>query len=319
MKIKIGVIGIGAMGFNHVRVFSEMPNVELKGILDKNAEKAGEVSKRFNCRSFDTVDDLLDEVDAVSIAVPTPLHKDVAVKSLEAGKPTLVEKPICADVSDARSLVALAKKNNCLLMVGHIERFNPAVTELKKILYGQKIIQIESKRYSPPLNRKMETDVILDLMIHDIDVIRYLTQAEPVKISAFGGKSDSKFENYATALLCLNNGTQVVLSANMITERKIRTLDVALPGRFIQLDYINQEIDIYSRSLPSFSQGTYGLTYRHENIIEKVAVYKQEPLKLELQNFVDSILNKKTPLVDASEGLKNLEIAEKIIDSIRTT
>lgn len=318
-KVKVGVIGIGAMGQNHVRIYSELQGVELVGISDKDVIKAREIAGKYNIDSYASYKDLLKKVDAVSISVPTSSHKEVGVEAAKEGVDTLVEKPLAFTIAEADKIIAAAKASKSILMVGHVERFNPAVRELKKIFGKLNPIQIEARRCSPPVERAgiVNVDAVFDLMIHDIDVVRYLTGSEPKTIFAMGGKSESGVENYATALTKFKNGTLVLLSANRITQKKIRELMVTTPDRFIHLDYMEQSLDIYRKSFPAYAIEEGEVVYKQENVIEKVGVYKEEPLKIELRHFIDCVKRRKEPEIDGVEGKKNLEIAIEILKRLK--
>lgn len=311
MVLKIGVVGVGAMGQHHARVYYELPNVELVGVADTDIEKANMIAKQYGCEAFNDYKKLFGKVDAVSIAVPTKLHKKITIDFLNKGMHVLVEKPMAVTIAEADEMIAVAKKNNRILMVGHIERFNPAIQELKKILSRDKIIQIEAHRYGPFIERAGGTGVILDLMTHDIDVVSYLTEFNPDKIYSIHRKVVAENPDLATSIIKLKNGAVVLLSACRATQKKVRDLVVICEDKYIELDYLTQEIDIYRKAEPSFIKGEY----RQENIIEKIEVSKKEPLKEELNHFINCVQENKEPIVNGEIGRKNIELALKIMEA----
>lgn len=313
--MKFGIVGTGVMGERHARVLNSMKDCELVGVADIDIAKSGKVAQAEGCKAFNSSEKLMDSVDALIVAVPTKAHAAVAIPFLEGGIPVLVEKPISDNLEDAQKMINAAKDNGTIAMVGHIERFNPIVMELKKILNGERILQIEAKRYGPWLGRDMGMDVVLDLMIHDIDVVRFLTDGTPTGIKSIGGKK-GKYYDYVTALLKIND-TSCILSANIITQGKFRKIDITTDSRFIRGDYIEQNIEIYRKSLPSFVVEKEGMQYKQEHIMEKVEIYKKEPLRLELQHFADCIREKKTPEITLEDGFANLRICLEIIEEMK--
>jgi len=307
-KIRVGVVGAGAMGQHHARVYYELPGVELVGVADVNEENAKKNAEPYGAEHYIDHKELLGKVDAVSVVVPTQLHKQVALEFLNKGVHTLVEKPIAFTLEEADEMINAGKANNALLAIGHIERFNPAVREVKEILKNEKIIQIDTIRCGPPVARSGNVDVVLDLMTHDIDIVSYLTESEPKDIIARGGKLNSERENYAVAIMTMENNIMAILSANRITQKKTRKLRVTCENKLIELDYVNQDIDIYQKSMPEYVVDSGKVTYKHDNIIEKVEVQRKEPLRVELQSFVDSIRNKKEPEVNGVVGEELLKL-----------
>ncbi|VVB66704.1 UDP-N-acetylglucosamine 3-dehydrogenase [Candidatus Gugararchaeum adminiculabundum] len=312
-KLKLGVIGVGAMGQHHARVYSEFPDVELVGVSDADAARAEGIASSYRTKFFKDANELLAKVDAVSIAVPTTLHKKLALEAFKKGKSALIEKPIASSLTDADEMIKAAK--GVTFMVGHIERFNPAVAELRKIMAKEQIIRLEARRFGPFMPRATNVDVVLDLMIHDIDVARCLFNSEPSKIQAIGGKAFSDKLDYATAIMKFGE-TDAVLSANRITQKKIRELEVTSKKEFLQLDYLNQTLDINRSSVPEFITQRGNVTYKHQNVVEKIDVPKSEPLKLELRAFVDSVRSGTEPQVSGEEGKKNLQVAFDILKKI---
>lgn len=316
-KLKVGLVGAGVQGQRHARILSELSSAEFVGVADLDEKRAKETAAAYGTEYYTDASKLIGKADAVSIVVPSIFHRKSAVPFLEKGVHCLIEKPITVDLKEADDIISAAKKGKAKVMVGHVERFNPAVRELRKILEGEKIIQIEARRYGPFMGRATDAGVILDLMIHDIDVIRYITGSEPNEIYSMGGKIKTDKEDFATSVMRLRNGTVAFLSTSRVTQKKVRDLYIMCEDMFIEADYLEQSVNIYRRSMPSFAVKGGEAVYKQENVIEKVDVFKQEPLKNEIQCFVDCILNGKEPEINAEEGKKNLEIALKITGELR--
>lgn len=312
MGYKVAVIGTGTMGQHHARVYSEM-NVELVGIVDKNIEQAKTVGERVGANYYSDYNEIIDNIDAVSIAVPTQLHESVAMDFIEKGVDVLIEKPIASTVEGGKRLIKAAKDNDVIMQIGHIERFNSAVRELKKIMGDERPKILECKRHGPYTPRMSSIGVIMDLMIHDIDIARYLLES-PLEVDTFSqGKVFSEYEDYALGIF-QSGDTKVILSTNRITQKKIRTINATFPDKYITLDYINQDVDIYFNSVPSYISRKSHTSYRHEYIIEKPFISKGEPLKEELLHFIDCSQNHKTPIVTGEDGLYALEMAQKLLE-----
>jgi predicted dehydrogenase len=240
---------------------------------------------------------------------------------MEKNVNVLVEKPMAVTIEEADAMIKCANDNNVKLSVGHIERFNPAVRKLKEILGNEKILKIETCRYGPFTQRVEDVDVVLDLMTHDIDVGRYLINSEPVTINAMGGKikPTSEGQDFAIGMIAFENDITALFSVSRVTQKKIRDLKVTCENKFIELDYSDQLINIYRDPLPEYTIKEKELVYKHENIIEKVDIPKKEPLKVELQHFVDCVRSNKESEVNGLEGRKNLEIALKVVNEMKNT
>ncbi|KAB7514662.1 gfo/Idh/MocA family oxidoreductase [Halosegnis rubeus] len=304
---RIGVIGVGSMGNHHVRVYDELGGVELVGVADADDEQAAEIAREYDTRALE-IPDLVEAVDAVSIAVPTPYHYETAITCLEEGVHVLIEKPIAATKSEGETLIDTAGKNGVHIQVGHIERFNPAVTTLEKILEREDIVAIDAERLGPPPQRAVHDNAIFDLMIHDADIVLSLLNDEPVSVQSAGTR-DNK---YATATLQFESGVVATLTASRLTQRKVRKLQITTKNNFIELDYLDQTIDIYRRSAPEFVQRDSGMQYRHESVIERPQIDNVEPLKAELREFVESIRTDTTPRVSGHDGLRAFELVTEI-------
>ncbi|WP_254535854.1 Gfo/Idh/MocA family protein [Halomarina litorea] len=311
--VRVGVVGVGSMGRNHVRVYSELPGVDLVGVSDADTEAAAEVADQYQIESLD-LDDLFDRVDCASVAVPTQFHSQIARQGIDAGIDLLVEKPFVDDLDEGRELAALADERDVLLQVGHIERFNPAVTALFDIIDTVDPISIEAERLGPPIERDIQDGVVKDLMIHDIDILLNLVDSEIESLSAQGAADGQ----YATAQIRFENDTLGSLTASRVTQRKVRKLTVTASDRLIELDYLNQTIHIYRQSKPEFTGGTGDVYYRHQNVIEQPMINSAEPLREELEAFVDASQNDLPPKVSALDAIEALEVTNRIDELART-
>lgn len=294
-KLKVGVIGVGVMGRNHVRVYKNIPTVELVGIADTNKSTLDKVSDEFSVKGFTDYRELVElGVDAVSVAVPTTYHADVAKDVIKKGVHLLVEKPLANTLGHGKAIVRAAKKKKVKLMVGHIERFNPAVVRLKQFIDMEElgdILTISAKRVGPFQPRVMDISVLVDCGIHDIDVIRYLLSSEPTEIFSKLRIIRNKYGDQAVVVLYFNE-VCAVIEANWFTPHQIRKLFITGTKGIAELDYISQELTIENSEC---------------HIVPKIE--KQEPLRLELEYFVNCIRNNEEPVIDGEEGLKNLKIA----------
>lgn len=306
--LKMGVIGVGNMGRHHARVLSLLKDIELVGICDSNFARGIEIASQYRTHFYENYEELLPHVDAVSIAVPTKLHHEVGSKCLEAGVHILIEKPIAASIAEAESLVNLAAETGCILQVGHIERFNPAFRELSKVIQTEEILALEARRLSPYSNRANDVSVVLDLMIHDIDLLLELSASPVVRLTASGSISnDSGNLDYVTANLCFANGVVATLSASKITHRKIRCLSAHCKQSLIETDFLKNEILVHRHIQEEQQQ-----LYKTEGITEKVYTNNVEPIYAEIEHFVNCIRGGERPSVGGEQALKALRLASLI-------
>ncbi|AKG22742.1 Gfo/Idh/MocA family protein [Calothrix sp. 336/3] len=311
--IRIGVIGVGNMGQHHTRVLSSMKDVELIGVADINVERGLETASRFKVRFFEDYCDLLPHVDAVCIAVPTRLHYAIGINCLLAGVHVLIEKPIAASLSEAESLVNAAAESQCILQVGHIERFNPAFQELSKVLKTEEVLALEAHRMSPYSHRANDVSVVLDLMIHDIDLLLDLAASPVVKLTANGSRAlDSGYLDYVTATLGFANGIVATLTASKVTHRKIRRIVAHCKNSFTEADFLKNEIFIHRHSTPDKITDFRQVLYRQDGVIEKVYTSNIEPLRAELEHFVNCVRGGNQPSVGGEQALKALRLASLI-------
>jgi predicted dehydrogenase len=310
--VRVGVIGIGNMGWHHARVLSLLRDAELVGVADPDETRGRLAVEQFNCRWFPDYRDLLASVEAVCIAVPTLLHHRVGMACLEAGVHVLIEKPIAATQEEAAELIQAAEATGVLLQVGHIERFNPAFRELLKVVAGEEIVVLEARRHSPNADRANDVSVVLDLMIHDIDLVLELAAAPVVRLAAAGGRSAEGPIDYVNATLAFANGVVASLTASKMAHRKIRSLDAHCRSSMMETDFLNRNLRIHRRSHGSVSAEHGELVYRNDGFIEEVSTTSIEPLYAELEHFLQCVRGEETPAVDGLQASRALLLADLI-------
>lgn len=313
--VKVGVVGVGSMGINHVRVYSEMNDVELAGVADKDEKTGRSASGTFDTCFYGDYKEIIGKVDAVSIAAPTQFHYSIARDFLNSGVDVLIEKPITRDIGEANELIKIAEKNNLVLQVGHIERFNPAVIELKKFIDSD-IIMVSANRVGPLGARITDAGVVLDLMIHDIDIVLDLIGSEIEKISAYGRSVYREHEDAACAMLKFKRGEIVKLTASRVTQKRDRRLKVTLKGKYIEVDYMNKILGMHKHSKSEYITEDKDIRFITSEVVEKPYIPQTEPLKLELRSFIDCVKTREPPVVDGAAGRNALDIALKILDKI---
>jgi UDP-N-acetylglucosamine 3-dehydrogenase len=317
--LRVGVIGVGSMGQNHVRVYSEI--ADLIGVHDAFKEQSVKVAQRFNIGSFDSLDDLLDRVDAVSICTPTSYHYETAKKVISRGRALLVEKPFTGNSRQAEELTKLAEKEGVTLASGFIERFNPIVSVTKDAIIANrfgKVISLASRRVSSFPSRIRDVGVIMDLGIHDIDVIRFITGSEVRSVFALGGKfQNDKFEDYANLLLEMDSGAVAFIEVNWLTPMKVRNVSLTCSERFVQLDYTDQSLQVSSSTISNMDVGDM-FRIPLEQDVRKISVKKEEPLKCELEKFLAAAEFKSAPFVGGADAVNNLKVCEAALESLRT-
>jgi len=311
--IRIGVIGVGNMGQHHARVLSLLKDVEMVGVADINVERGLDTASKYRVRFFEDYRDLLPYVDAVCIAVPTRLHYEVGMTCLRSGVHALIEKPIAASISEAESLVNAAAEYQCILQVGHIERFNPAFQELSKVLKTEKLLALEAHRMSPYSHRANDVSVVLDLMIHDIDLLMELADAPVIQLTASGSHaSESGYLDYVTANLVFANGIVATLTSSKVTHRKIRRIAAHCKNSLTEADFLNSEILIHRQTTADYVTDYGQILYRQDGTIEKVHTSNIEPLHAELEHFVTCVRGGNQPSVGGEQALRALRLASSI-------
>jgi len=300
-KLKVGVIGIGRLGSIHTRVYDELGEVDLIGICDIDPQKLEKALKQFKVPAYLDYKELINKVDAISIAVPTKKHFQIAKDFIENNIPLLIEKPITNKLAHAEELITLAKKHNVIMQVGHVERFNSAFSAVQKIVKNPRFI--ECHRLSPFPHRSLDIGVVLDVMIHDIDIILGLVNSNIKSVEAVGVPVLTQFEDIANVRLTFENGCVCNLTASRISEEAMRKIRIFLSDTYISLDYGSQEAFLYKKE--------------NKQIIKEVLpIEKDEPLKREIESFIDCVRNKKRPLVSGKEAYQALHLADRIINKI---
>lgn len=307
--INIGVAGVGIMGMNHCRTLDKMKNVHFVGVYDNDMKRCLKIAKEYDVCPFSSFSELLKKVDAVIISVPTSLHFTFIQQALQEGKHVLVEKPFVSSMKEAEQIKPLIKAKNVIVQVGHVERFNPVIQQLNKIINRPKMISIETRRLGA-LNRVIDIDVIFDLMIHDIDIVLSLVGSPIQSLSAVGySLTESGQMDVANAVLTFKNGVIANLVANRLSQEKVRTLTITERDRLIKSDYMTKELFICQKVDSVIEKN---LSYRQESIVEKIIVPNTEPLFAEIDHFVQSIRMKQCSIVGPEEASKALEVAQMI-------
>ncbi len=321
--VRVAVIGAGAMGRNHMRVYSEMPGVQLVGVVDAAETVAASAAARFGAPAYTDFARMLDEQrpDAVTVAVPTADHLSVGLETIRRGIHLLVEKPIAASVGEGQQLIEAAGRAGVHLMIGHVERFNPAIIELKRRLAAGelgRIFQIDAHRQGPFPARVRDVGVVIDLAVHDLDVMRYISNCEVVRVYAETERRiHSQYEDLLTGLLRLDNGIVGTLTVNWLTPSKIRELYVTGERGMFRVDYITQDLYFYENAIVVGSDWdtlhvlrgvTEGRMIRH-------VVNKKEPLRAEQEAFLAAVRGSAPVAVSGADGLKALELAQAVVVS----
>ena len=321
MSIKTAVIGVGSMGINHARINWELPDVDLVGVVDFNHETAQRVASKYGTKAFFNHEDLLDETrpDAVTLAVPTIYHHKIALDIIERGIPLLIEKPIAFTIEEGQDIIDKAKQNNVKLMIGHIERFNPAITTLKKnIAAGElgRIFQMDAHRQGPFPARIADVGVVVDLAVHDLDVMRFVSQNEVIRVYAETEKHiHSKYEDLLTGLLRFKDGIIGTLTINWLTPTKIREFIVTGERGLFRCDYLTQDLYFYENPVSTGSEWEHLRHLRgvREGKMVRYVIAKKEPLRAEQEAFLDSVMSDTPVPVTGEDGLRALELAKSIV------
>ena len=303
--LKIGVVGVGVMGSNHARVLSEMAGVELVGVVDPDRKQREFVAHTLGCAEFADLQALIGSgVDAVTIAAPTHLHHDLALVCIASGLHVMVEKPIAPTVEEGRAIVAAARRADVTLMIGHVERFNPAVESIKRAIKDQDILSIAITRVGPFPPRMSNVGVVIDLAVHDIDLIRWFTDSEIVEIQPQLSSAVAEREDIALLQFRTASGVLAHINTNWLTPFKARTIHVATRDKYLIGDLLTLQVTECFGFQPD---GSYSM--RH------LSVGYAEPLRAELRAFVDAIRDGRPPAVTGEEGVASLEVAIRCLDT----
>ena len=305
MTVRVGVVGVGALGQHHARVYADLPGATLAGLYDVDPARAAEVAARHGVPYFADVRELIARTDAISVAVPTVDHHRVTRELLEAGKDVLVEKPMTARLDEAEDLIRLAGEKGAILQVGHIERFNPAVEPLRKAALQPRFIEVH--RLSPFSPRSLDVDVVLDLMIHDLDIVLCLDGSPAVQVDAVGVPVLTSKVDIANARLRFASGLIANLTASRVSAEKVRKFRVFSPKTYISLDFAARSAQVYR-----LIQGESG----PEITSERTAAPDEEPLKRQLASFVAAVRDRSAPVVGGADGLRALTLAHTVLNRI---
>lgn len=303
-SVRVGVVGVGIMGFNHARVLSDLPHVELVGVADPDRNQAMRVGKMLGCETVASHQNLIDMgVDALVIAAPTHLHHAIALECIGAGVHVLVEKPIAPTVEEGRQIVAAARTKGVKLMVGHVERFNPSVQTIKQALQGENILSIGITRVGPFPPRMSNVGVVIDLAVHDIDLIRWFTESEVAEVQPQLTSVRAMREDIALLQFRTESGVLAHINTNWLTPFKARTIHVATRDKYVIGDLITRQV---TECFGFQTDGSYSM--RH------LSVGHAEPLRAELMAFIDAIRSSAEPAVTGEEGVASLEIAIRCLN-----
>ncbi len=317
-RVRAAVAGAGHMGQYHTLVYAELWDVDLVGVVDIDFERARHVAAQYDTLAFSDHRELIGRVDVVSVAVPTEAHFAVAKELLEAGVSVLVEKPMAPTLEEARELFRIARESGAVLHVGHVERFNGAVQEVRNIV--DRPILIESRRLGPFMPRVQKDTVVMDLMIHDIDIVLGLVDSEPRRIVALGSSLHSDVADVANVQIQFGSGTLAIITASRATEQKIRTLAITQPDAYIVLDYSDQDIRIHRRAAQEYTLNRESIRYRQASFVEHLFVHKDNPLKLEILHLIRAMRRARetgTVELPESDDIRSLAVALEIERMIR--
>lgn len=303
--IKSGVIGVGHMGKHHARILSEIPECKLVGICDIDKDTGIKIAKKYNCSYFSDIKELLSGTDAVIISTPTNTHRNIAIQALNMGNHIFVEKPISLDIREADDIMETAKRNNLILQVGHVERFNPAILASKKLI--QNPLFIEAHRLSPFYGRGVDVSVILDLMVHDLDIILNYIKSPISHISAGGVPVLTNHIDIANARLEFKNGAIANINASRISLMKLRKIRFWQKFSYVSVDTLNRKISVFRREMKN---------NQVEIKEEDVNVSTEEPLLLQNQSFINACNGKIEVEVTPYEARASLALAHKILEKI---
>ena len=302
--LRVGVVGVGYLGTIHARIYHRMPSVNLVAVIDTNAERGRQIASECECNFVQDLERLLESVDAVSIVVPTSLHREIAEPFLDKGIPVLLEKPVAHTLEDARAIVDLAKQSGTLLQIGHLERFNAGVVRLAEELDRPRFMEVH--RLGEFVARATDVDVVTDLMIHDIDIVLSLVQSELRYISAVGARVITDHVDIANARLEFEDGAVVNVTASRVSSKKFRRIRVFAESCYLALNFDDQQIDVARPGVRPEEGGFAPI------ISESIQVTPRPPLDAELEDFVDCVRSGRDPVVDGETGVRALQVAHEV-------
>jgi predicted dehydrogenase len=307
--VRVGVVGVGVMGANHARVLSELPGIELAGVADPDRKQAHAVGAALGCPALGSVEELLDRgVDAVTIAAPTHLHRDIALACISCGVHVMVEKPIASSVEEGEEIIRAARRAGVTLMIGHVERFNPAVQAIAEAIKDEDILSIAITRVGPFPPRMSNVGVVTDLAVHDIDLICWFTRSKIVEVQPQISSAVAEREDIALLQFRTASGVLAHINTNWLTPFKARTVHVATKAKYVTGDLLTRQVTECS----GFQKdGSYSM--RH------LSVGHAEPLRAELSSFIKSIREGTTPVVTGEDGVASLAVAIECLTRAETT
>jgi predicted dehydrogenase len=307
VSVRIAVIGVGAVGKHHARILAQLPGAELVGVVDINEARAREIAGLVNTQASANASEMLGRVDAVTIAVPTESHLKVALPFLQRGTAVLIEKPLARDAGEAQQLIAAAAASGAVLAVGHTERYNPAVEAVRPLLDHPRFIEVHRLGTFP--DRSLDIDVVFDLMIHDLDVVLSIVPSEIVEVEAVGVAVLTPKPDIANARLKFASGCIANITASRISKDRVRKIRIFQRDAYLSVDYAAQEVERWrlvrgNGTMPAIDGG-------------KLEVVNEEPLKRELADFIGAIRDRRAPGVTGADGLRALQLAQRITDAMR--
>ncbi len=305
MALRIAVVGVGHLGRHHARILSALPGVELVAVVDTNRARADEIAAAHGTAAAYDFRDVVDRVDAATIAVPTAQHAEIGAAFLSAAIPVLVEKPLARTLDEADALMRAAARSGATLAVGHTERFNPAVAAAAPLLANPRFIEVHRLGTFP--ERSLDIDVVFDLMIHDLDVVLSIVRSEVESVEAVGVPVITNRVDIANARLRFSNGCIANLTASRISRDRVRKIRFFQPAAYVSIDYAAQKLEVFrldrSGSVPAIQGG-------------ELDVPNEEPLRRELADFVDAVVSRRPPMVPGAEGRRALALAQQITDTM---
>ncbi|MBI4311501.1 MAG: Gfo/Idh/MocA family oxidoreductase, partial [Chloroflexi bacterium] len=297
--VSVGVIGAGSMGQHHARIMASLPGVRLVGVADANAELGASIAGQYGARPYQDYRQLIGQVEAVTIAAPTGLHHSIGLECIGKGVHVLLEKPMASTSAQARELADAAQRRGVVLQVGHIERFNPTFGEMANVLVKEKLLAIEARRLSPYVERAADTSAVLDLMVHDLDIVLKLACSEVVHVQSTGIQAKVPNLDHASAQLLFASGVMANLTASKISQQKVREITAICQDGVVQADLLARTVVVHREAISDYRAEREKVTYRQQGVVEQVYVPMVEPLYAELRSFVECVRTGQTPVVTA--------------------